>query len=230
MRSKFPTPTSNLSLSPSRWLGHLSQRSAVRGESRRDHAPAVTSLSRFFQLPNHLWASALCGGERTCLASTAYKPWWANFVTFRKWFFLTFITEHFGIVRHVTWLFYRNLIFNEVHLYKVLWSKKFCFSGILDFIKTSCQIPENLYFYLFFWLFRVYFGFICCFTFQVFIIGHVPPGAFERAPRKKWFYPQFNKRYIAVVLKHADVITGHFLAHQHCDSFKIFYDNKGRKW
>ncbi|XP_020632886.1 acid sphingomyelinase-like phosphodiesterase 3b [Orbicella faveolata] len=62
---------------------------------------------------------------------------------------------------------------------------------------------------------------------KVFIIGHVPPGAFERAPRKKWFYPQFNKRYIAVVLKHADVITGHFLAHQHCDSFKIFYDNRG---
>lgn len=60
---------------------------------------------------------------------------------------------------------------------------------------------------------------------QVFIIGHVPPGAFERAPGKKWFYPQFNKKYIEVILKHADVIAGHFLAHQHCDSFKIFYKN-----
>ena len=57
----------------------------------------------------------------------------------------------------------------------------------------------------------------------------MPPGAFERAPGKKWFYPQFNMHYIAVILKHADVITGHFLAHQHCDSFKIFYDNKGKK-
>ncbi|KAM7439728.1 Acid sphingomyelinase-like phosphodiesterase 3b [Porites harrisoni] len=59
---------------------------------------------------------------------------------------------------------------------------------------------------------------------KVFIIGHVPPGVFERAPGKKWFYPQFNKKYIDVILKHADVITGHFLAHQHCDSFKVFYE------
>lgn len=63
---------------------------------------------------------------------------------------------------------------------------------------------------------------------QVFIIGHVPPGAFERAPGKKWFYPKFNKDYIATIMKHADVITGHFLAHQHCDSFKIIYDGKGK--
>jgi len=62
---------------------------------------------------------------------------------------------------------------------------------------------------------------------KVFIIGHVPPGAFERAPGKKWFYPQFNTKYIDAVMKHAEVITGHFLAHQHCDSFKIFYDKKG---
>ncbi|PFX18637.1 Acid sphingomyelinase-like phosphodiesterase 3b [Stylophora pistillata] len=62
---------------------------------------------------------------------------------------------------------------------------------------------------------------------KVFIIGHVPPGAFERAPGKKWFYPKFNKDYLAAIMKHADVITGHFLAHQHCDSFKILYDCKG---
>lgn len=63
---------------------------------------------------------------------------------------------------------------------------------------------------------------------QVFIIGHVPPGAFERYPDKKWFYPQFNQRYIQLILKHADVIKGHFLAHQHCDSFKLFYDDEGK--
>lgn len=62
---------------------------------------------------------------------------------------------------------------------------------------------------------------------KVFIIGHVPPGAFERAPHKKWFYPQFNRKYINVIMKHAAVISGHFLAHQHCDSFKIFYDSTG---
>ena len=67
------------------------------------------------------------------------------------------------------------------------------------------------------------------FVSQVFLIGHVPPGAFERAPGKKWFYPQFNKKYIHTILKHSDVITGHFLAHQHCDSFKIFYDENGEK-
>lgn len=62
---------------------------------------------------------------------------------------------------------------------------------------------------------------------KVFIIGHVPPGTFERAPGLKWFYPHFNKKYVALIMKHADVISGHFLAHQHCDSFKVIYDENG---
>ena len=115
--------------------------------------------------------------------------------------------------------FYRKCSDND-QIY-VLWN--------FGFYKDYMPKPWKSLSLSFCWLFPVYCGFICWFTYQVFIIGHVPPGAFERAPGKKWFYPQFNRHYIATVLKHVDVITGHFLAHQHCDSFKIFYDNEGKK-
>ncbi|XP_019614981.1 PREDICTED: acid sphingomyelinase-like phosphodiesterase 3b [Branchiostoma belcheri] len=63
---------------------------------------------------------------------------------------------------------------------------------------------------------------------KVFLIGHVPPGFFERSKGKSWFYPEYNRRYLQVVTRHADVIRGQFFAHQHCDSFKLFYDDEGR--
>ncbi|XP_019644210.1 PREDICTED: acid sphingomyelinase-like phosphodiesterase 3b [Branchiostoma belcheri] len=63
---------------------------------------------------------------------------------------------------------------------------------------------------------------------KVFLIGHVPPGFFERYKGKSWFYPEYNRRYLQVVTRHADVIKGQFFAHQHCDSFKLFYDEEGR--
>ncbi|XP_077995416.1 acid sphingomyelinase-like phosphodiesterase 3b isoform X2 [Glandiceps talaboti] len=62
---------------------------------------------------------------------------------------------------------------------------------------------------------------------KVYIIGHVPPGKFERHAGKSWFYERFNKRYIEIVRKFHDVITGQFYAHQHDDSFRLFYDETG---
>ncbi|XP_071965754.1 acid sphingomyelinase-like phosphodiesterase 3b [Antedon mediterranea] len=62
---------------------------------------------------------------------------------------------------------------------------------------------------------------------MVVIVGHVPPGCFERSRRKCWFYPEFNERYIGIIREFHDVITFQLFAHQHDDSFRIFYDNDG---
>ncbi|XP_078611064.1 acid sphingomyelinase-like phosphodiesterase 3b [Branchiostoma floridae x Branchiostoma japonicum] len=63
---------------------------------------------------------------------------------------------------------------------------------------------------------------------KVFLIGHVPPGFFERSKGKSWFYPEYNKRYLQIIARYADVIKGQFFAHQHLDSFRLFYDDQGR--
>ncbi|CAH1274271.1 SMPDL3B [Branchiostoma lanceolatum] len=63
---------------------------------------------------------------------------------------------------------------------------------------------------------------------KVFLIGHVPPGFFERYQGKSWFYPEYNRRYLQIIAGYADVIKGQFFAHQHCDSFKLFYDDEGK--
>ncbi|GCB75577.1 hypothetical protein scyTo_0015344 [Scyliorhinus torazame] len=62
---------------------------------------------------------------------------------------------------------------------------------------------------------------------KVYIIGHVPPGFFEKKRGTHWFQEHFNKRYIEIVKKHSQVIAGQFFGHQHRDSFKIFYSNDG---
>nr|XP_006821102.1 PREDICTED: acid sphingomyelinase-like phosphodiesterase 3b-like [Saccoglossus kowalevskii] len=62
---------------------------------------------------------------------------------------------------------------------------------------------------------------------KVYLIGHVPPGVFERHAGKSWFYPQFNERYIEIITTYSDVIFGQFFAHQHVDSFRMFYDDQG---
>ncbi|XP_070571497.1 acid sphingomyelinase-like phosphodiesterase 3b [Ptychodera flava] len=63
---------------------------------------------------------------------------------------------------------------------------------------------------------------------KIYIIGHVPPGVFERHAGKSWFYPKFNERYISIIRKYHQVIYGQFFAHQHDDSFRIFYDEQDR--
>ncbi|XP_023676996.2 acid sphingomyelinase-like phosphodiesterase 3b isoform X1 [Paramormyrops kingsleyae] len=62
---------------------------------------------------------------------------------------------------------------------------------------------------------------------KVYIVGHVPPGFFEKKKRKPWFRSEFNRRYLGLIQKHHAVISGQFFGHHHTDSFRMFYDSKG---
>ncbi|XP_016043327.1 acid sphingomyelinase-like phosphodiesterase 3b isoform X1 [Erinaceus europaeus] len=62
---------------------------------------------------------------------------------------------------------------------------------------------------------------------KVYIIGHVPPGFFEKTQHKAWFREAFNAEYLKVVHKHHKVIAGQFFGHQHTDSFRMFYNDAG---
>ncbi|XP_006862287.1 PREDICTED: acid sphingomyelinase-like phosphodiesterase 3b [Chrysochloris asiatica] len=62
---------------------------------------------------------------------------------------------------------------------------------------------------------------------MVYIIGHVPPGFFEKTRNKAWFRQAFNERYLEVVRKHHRVIAGQFFGHHHTDGFRMFYDDTG---
>ncbi|XP_066573829.1 acid sphingomyelinase-like phosphodiesterase 3b isoform X2 [Amia ocellicauda] len=62
---------------------------------------------------------------------------------------------------------------------------------------------------------------------KVYIMGHVPPGFFEKKRLKHWFRPQFNERYLQLVQKHHAVIAGQFFGHHHTDSFRMFYSQDG---
>lgn len=62
---------------------------------------------------------------------------------------------------------------------------------------------------------------------KVFIIGHVPPGFFEKKRSKPWFTPKFNQRYLDLIKKHHSVISGQFFGHHHTDSFRMFYNDEG---
>lgn len=63
---------------------------------------------------------------------------------------------------------------------------------------------------------------------QVYIIGHVPPGFFEKKRNKPWFMPKFNKLYLDLIKKHHSVILGQFFGHHHTDSFRMFYSSEGK--
>ncbi|KAM3873298.1 acid sphingomyelinase-like phosphodiesterase 3b [Diretmus argenteus] len=58
---------------------------------------------------------------------------------------------------------------------------------------------------------------------KVYIIGHIPPGLFEKKRSQKWFTPKFNKKYLELIQKHHSVIIGQFFGHHHTDSFRMFY-------
>ncbi|XP_006631446.3 acid sphingomyelinase-like phosphodiesterase 3b [Lepisosteus oculatus] len=62
---------------------------------------------------------------------------------------------------------------------------------------------------------------------KVYILGHVPPGFFEKKRLKAWFRPQFNRYYLQLIQKHHGVIAGQFFGHHHTDSFRMFYDSNG---
>ncbi|XP_076993636.1 acid sphingomyelinase-like phosphodiesterase 3b [Tamandua tetradactyla] len=62
---------------------------------------------------------------------------------------------------------------------------------------------------------------------MVYIIGHVPPGFFEKTRNKAWFRQAFNERYVEVIRRHHRAIAGQFFGHHHTDSFRMFYDDAG---
>ncbi|XP_015738978.1 acid sphingomyelinase-like phosphodiesterase 3b [Coturnix japonica] len=62
---------------------------------------------------------------------------------------------------------------------------------------------------------------------MVYIVGHVPPGFFEKKRGKPWFRRDFNERYLNIVQKHHGVIAAQFFGHHHTDSFRMFYSDTG---
>ncbi|NXP42357.1 ASM3B phosphodiesterase, partial [Leiothrix lutea] len=62
---------------------------------------------------------------------------------------------------------------------------------------------------------------------MVYIVGHVPPGFFEKKRGKPWFRGSFNRRYLGIVQKHHGVIAAQFFGHHHTDSFRMFYSHTG---
>ncbi|KAG7475488.1 acid sphingomyelinase-like phosphodiesterase 3b [Solea senegalensis] len=62
---------------------------------------------------------------------------------------------------------------------------------------------------------------------KVYIIGHVPPGFFEKKRSKPWFVPKFNQKYVDLIQRHHSVILGQFFGHHHTDSFRMFYSSEG---
>ena len=43
-----------------------------------------------------------------------------------------------------------------------------------------------------------------------------------------WFYKTYNKKYLGLLAKYANVIAGQMYGHEHTDSFRILYDNEGK--
>ncbi|KAF7708702.1 hypothetical protein HF521_017759 [Silurus meridionalis] len=62
---------------------------------------------------------------------------------------------------------------------------------------------------------------------KVYIVGHVPPGFFEKKRHKPWFRSEFNNQYIELIQKHHEIIIGQFFGHHHTDSFRMFYSTSG---
>ncbi|NXN92564.1 ASM3B phosphodiesterase, partial [Rhinopomastus cyanomelas] len=62
---------------------------------------------------------------------------------------------------------------------------------------------------------------------MVYIMGHIPPGFFEKKRGKAWFRSGFNERYLKIVQKHHRVIAAQFFGHHHTDSFRMFYSDTG---
>lgn len=58
---------------------------------------------------------------------------------------------------------------------------------------------------------------------KVHLITHIPPGVLEIDGSARWFTEQFNTRFNDLVIQYGDVIVGSYSAHQHLDTFRIFY-------
>lgn len=56
---------------------------------------------------------------------------------------------------------------------------------------------------------------------QAVILGHVPPGQFEKHETKKWFDDIHNRMFVRLLQKYSKIISAVHMAHHHTDSFKI---------
>lgn len=68
------------------------------------------------------------------------------------------------------------------------------------------------------------------FYFQVYIVGHIPPGLDERQrssmyPPSIGFKDYHNKMYLSLVRKFSEIIVGQFFGHLHSDTFRVIYEN-----
>ncbi|XP_073978729.1 acid sphingomyelinase-like phosphodiesterase 3b [Rhodnius prolixus] len=63
----------------------------------------------------------------------------------------------------------------------------------------------------------------------VYLVGHVAPGFDERqgAPPRLTLAPEHNDRYLRLIQRYSDIITGQFFGHLHSDTFRLIYDNIG---
>lgn len=68
---------------------------------------------------------------------------------------------------------------------------------------------------------------------KVYIIGHVPPGFYNRASfplghhKPYMYHPQFLKKYLDVTGKYYNTIAGQFFGHLHLDTFQLFQYDSG---
>lgn len=62
---------------------------------------------------------------------------------------------------------------------------------------------------------------------KVLLIGHVPPGQFEKHEDKHWFRPYYNQIFVELLRKHNRVFGSLHFGHHHTDTFRLFYDDKG---
>lgn len=77
------------------------------------------------------------------------------------------------------------------------------------------------------------FCFSVSFSFQVYIVGHIPPGSDERQVGSlpnghTTFSEKNNLRYLRLVRKYSTIILGQFFGHLHSDSFRIIYNEMGK--
>lgn len=67
---------------------------------------------------------------------------------------------------------------------------------------------------------------------KVYLMGHIPPGNFERYQQKTegfhWYQERYNQRFIKLIQDHYEVIEAQFFAHHHTDSFRLFFKDDRR--
>lgn len=68
-------------------------------------------------------------------------------------------------------------------------------------------------------------------SFQVYIVGHMPPGSDERQfgansnNGHTTYSEKNNLRYLRLIRKYSSIIQGQFFGHLHSDTFRIVYDD-----